>query len=140
MSDKVSGRRNATNLLITTGPDVCLTPMGGAMVPVAYSCVAFLEPAERLSSSVRNNTRLDFQLNTRSARITGHEPGTGKGVKVPGYLAYSHVETASSSVFSEGFAVVRDRDPAWLNHPTPGPQEPRREVEEHEIASAWDEA
>ncbi len=48
------------------------------MVPVAYSCVAFLEPAERLSSSVRNNTRLDFQLNTRSARITGTSPGPAR--------------------------------------------------------------
>ena len=32
---------------------------------------------------------------------------------------------ASSSVFSEGWAVVRDEDPAWMNRPDMGGTEER---------------
>lgn len=128
MSEQVSGRRDGSNIMVTTGPDVLLTPMGSGMVPVAYSSVAFFDPSERLSRSVRNNANNDFQLNTRSARMTGHEAGIGKGVVVPGHMAYSHVKTASSNVFSEGWAVVRNEDPAWMNHPDVGPTEPRRGI------------
>ena len=137
MSEKTSGRRDGVNIMVTTGPDVCWTPIGDTVVPVPYSCVAFFDPSARLSEDVRNNERLDFQLNTRSARITGHEPGTKKGVKVPGYKQYSHVRVASSSVFSHGWAVVRDKDPAWMNHPTPGPTEPRRSKATIAIPSLW---
>lgn len=138
MNDKVSGRRDATNIMVTTGPDVCWTPMGGGMVPVAYSCIAFLDPSVRVSGTVNNNSDNDFQLNTRSCRIIGHEPGTGKGVVVPGYKRYSHVKTASPTVFSEGWAVVRDGDPAWMNHPDEGPTEPRRGAGSVDIPSLWD--
>ncbi|AWN45338.1 hypothetical protein DK419_02550 [Methylobacterium terrae] len=137
MSKPVSGRREGSNLMVTTGPDVCWTPMGGGMVPVAYSCVVDLDGSERVSPDVRNNALKDFQLNTRAVRITGHEPGTGKGVVVPGYKKYSHVRTASSTVFSHGHAVVRDGDPCWINHPDLGPTEPQRTMRSVEIPSAW---
>ncbi|MQY49603.1 DUF4150 domain-containing protein [Rhizobiales bacterium RZME27] len=139
MSDKTSGRRDGVNIMVTTGPDVCWTPIGDKMVPVAYTCVAFLDPSKRLSDDVRNNKRLDFQLNTRSRKITGHEPGTGKGVVVPGHLKYSHVKTASSSVFANGWAVVRDKDPAWMNHADIGPIEPQRALETLIVKSVWDD-
>lgn len=139
MSTRVSGRRDAANIMVTTGPDVLLTPMGSGMVPVAYSVVAYFDPSVRLSGKVRNNSLNDFQLNARAAKITGHEPGTGKGVVVPGYLTYSHVKTASSTVYSEGWAVVRDGDPAWINHPDVGPTEPQRSLGTVEVVCLWDQ-
>jgi hypothetical protein len=126
MPGKISGRRAPTNIMVTCGPDVCWTPMGSGMVKVGYNSAAFMDPSKRLATSVFNNKRNDFMLNTRAAKIKGHKPGTGKGVKVAGYLTYSHVKTASGSVFAEGWAAVRDRDPAWINHPDIGPTEPRR--------------
>ena len=137
MSPPLSGRRDGSNIMVTTGPDVLWTPIGGEMVPVAYTSVAYFDPSVRLSNSVRNNANNDFQLNTRAARITGHEPGTGRGVIVAGYLTYSHARTASSSVYSEGWAVVRDGDPAWINHPDVGPEEPRRTSSQITVRNLW---
>ncbi len=125
MSDRISARRDDSNIIVSTGPDVCLTPMGSAMVPVAYSSVAFMGSSTRVSSSVRCNKRNDFQLNSRVGTSTGHEPGTGKGVKVPGYKGHALVIKASSSVFSEGWATCRHRDPAMINRPGPGATEPK---------------
>jgi Domain of unknown function (DUF4150) len=113
----VSARKCASNVIVSTGPDVCLTPVGGAVVPVAYSSIAFLDTAIRYSKSVRNNGKFDFQLNSRTSCSTGHEPGTGKGVVVPGYLGPAHVNVASRFVHSEGWATVSHRDPAWINRP-----------------------
>jgi hypothetical protein len=131
MAKEVSGRQQGGQYMIaSTGPDVCLTPMGSGMVPVAYCSVAFLDPAVRVSTSVRNNGGRDFQLNSRAATSTGHEPGTGRGVQETGYKGMAHAKTASATVFSEGWAVVRDSDPAWINHPGPGPTEDRRTMTE----------
>jgi Domain of unknown function (DUF4150) len=120
----VSARKCPSNVIVSTGPDVCLTPVGGGMVPVAYSSIAFLDTAIRYSKSVRNNGKFDFQLNSRTSCSTGHEPGTGKGVIVPGYLGPAHVDVASHFVYSEGWATCSHRDPAWINRPDPGPVEP----------------
>ena len=50
----------------------------------------------------------------------------GRGVKVPGYKGHAHAEVAASYVYSEGFATVSHRDPAWLNNPGLGPIEPNK--------------
>ncbi len=113
-------------MLVSKGPDVCLTPRGGTMVPVPYSVVAFMDGAIRVSKSVRNNGCYDFQLNSRCTQIKGHKQGVGKGVVVPGYQQYSHVRVASDFVYSEGFATVSHRDPAWINHPIPDRPSRRR--------------
>ena len=127
MATAVSGRQQGGQyMIVSTGPDVCLTPMGSAMVPVPYISGAFLAAALRISTSVRNNGGRDFQLNSRTAASFGHEAGVGMGVQQPGYKGMAHVQTASSTVYSEGWAVVRDGDPAWINHPDPGPPEPLR--------------
>jgi len=123
MTGKVSARQDAANVIVSKGPDVCWTPRGDSMVPVAYTSIAFLDTAVRVSNSVRNNGNYDFQLNSRCATSTGHEPGVGKGVVVPGYLGPAHTRTASDFVFSEGFATVSHRDPAWINRPDLGPSE-----------------
>ena len=115
----ISARKCASNVIASTSPDVCWTPVGSSVVPVAYSSVAFLDTAIRYSTSVRNNGKFDFQLNSRCATSTGHEPGVKKGVTIPGYLG-------PSFVFSEGWATCSHRDPAWINRPDPGPIEPEK--------------
>lgn len=126
MSVPISARKDGANIIASKGPDVCKTPMGSSMVPVPYMTMVTLGPSTRFAKSVRNNGNKDFNLNTRTSPVTGHEPGVGKGVKDPGYKGYAHVNTASKTVFSEGYAVVRHGDPAWINHPSVGPTEPRR--------------
>ncbi|NTJ44997.1 DUF4150 domain-containing protein [Agrobacterium larrymoorei] len=123
---KISARKCASNVIVSTTPDVCWTPVGSDVVKVGYSSIAFLDTAIRHSTTVRNNGKFDFQLNSRCSKSTGHEPGTKRGVVVPGYLGPAHVEVASHFVFSEGWATCSHRDPAWINRPDPGPVEPQK--------------
>lgn len=120
---KVSARKTHAHTIVSKGPDVCWTPRGNTRVKVAYNSIAFMDTAVRVSTSVRNNGDYDFQLNSRCATSTGHEPGIDKGVHKPGYLGPAHVDTAADFLYSEGFASVSHRDPAWINGPDIGPRE-----------------
>ncbi|WP_448956663.1 PAAR-like domain-containing protein [Labrys neptuniae] len=123
---RISARQNASNVIVSTGPDVCWTPRGGAMVAVPYTSIAFLDTAVRVSTSIRKNGDYDFQLNSRCAVSEGHEPGVGKGVVVQGYLGPAHVKTASHFLFTQGYATCSHRDPAWINRSDEGAQEPQK--------------
>jgi hypothetical protein len=100
--------------------------MGSSKVPVPYLSSATLDPAVRLANSVRENGRKDFTLNSRAGLTVGHDAGVLKGYVHPGYHSISHCKVASGTVYSEGWACVRDQDPAWVNRPNPGPVEPIR--------------
>ncbi len=126
MSVPISARKDGANIMVTKGPDVCKTPVGSSMVPVPYVTMVTLAPSIRTAKTVRNNGKHDFNLNTRTRLVTGHEPGVGKGVKDAGYKGYAHAKKGSATVFSEGWAVVRNGDPSWLNAASAGPKEPRR--------------
>lgn len=129
----ISARQDASNMLVSTAPDVLYTPDAGN-APVPYPVVtAPLDPSDWLSMSVRNNGNYDFQLNSRTTTIQGHQRGTNKGVKVRGYQKYSHVMVASDFVYSEGFATVAHMQDAWINHPERGPEEPRKPMTEVKI-------
>ncbi|KQO75102.1 PAAR-like domain-containing protein [Rhizobium sp. Leaf262] len=129
----ISARRDGANIMHCTGPDVCKTPMGSSMVPVPYMSMVSLGSSVRTSRTVRNNGQQDFQLNSRALVVTGHEPGIGKGVKVSGYKSHALAKKGSKTVFSEGWAVVRDSDPAWINRPGPGATESHRTMSEQKV-------
>lgn len=133
MSAPVSARKEGTYFIHSVAPDVCLTPMGSSMVPVGYNTISFMNTSVRTSRSVRNNGLQDFQVNTRTSMVIGHEPGTGKGVKVQGYKSHAVVKRGAPAVFSEGWAVVRDGDPAEINRPGPGRRETPRSKAAHKI-------
>jgi len=65
--------------------------------------------------------------------VRGHEPGVRKGVVVSGYKQYATIRQGSSTVFSEGWQVVRDGDPAWINRPDPGSVEGRQNAKRVKI-------
>ncbi|CUX57294.1 DUF4150 domain-containing protein [Agrobacterium tumefaciens] len=133
MAIPISARRDGANIMHCTGPDVCKTPMGSSMVPVPYMSMVALGSSVRTSRTVRNNGQQDFQLNSRALVVTGHEPGVGRGVKVNGYKSHALAKKGSKTVFSEGWAVVRDSDPAWINRPGPGGTEPHRTMGEEKV-------
>lgn len=133
MAVPISARRDGANIMHCTGPDVCKTPMGSSMVPVPYVSMVNLGSSVRTSRTVRNNGRQDFQLNSRALVVTGHEAGVGKGVKVNGYKSHALAKNGSKTVFSEGWAVIRDSDPAWINRPGPGSTEPHRGMGDEQV-------
>jgi len=133
MADRpISGRKDDWNYIASVGPDVCWTPMGSSVVPVPYDSFVTFERSVRTSKSVYNNQR-----DSRAYGVRGHEPGVRKGVVVSGYKQYATIRQGSSTVFSEGWQVVRDGDPAWINRPDPGSVEKRSSmiVTEHSYFS-----
>ncbi|QEN90081.1 DUF4150 domain-containing protein [Labrys sp. KNU-23] len=123
MTIPVSARKDATNFIASTGPDVCWTPIGDIMVPVPYLSIAFLDDSVRVSTDVEDNSLQDFHLNSRARTSQGHEPGTGKGVVIPGYLGYAAAVRSSSVIGVNGYSIVRDGDEAMINRPDPHPME-----------------
>lgn len=124
MAEMTNASEDSLDVIVSTGPDVCLTPVGSTMVPVAYCSVSFLGQSERLSSTVLDNDTPDFHLNSRVCTSTGHEAGTGAGVVVPGYQGEAFVQSASPTVFVDGWATTRHGDPAFINRPGAGATEP----------------
>ncbi len=134
MAAPITARKDGTNIIHCIAPDVCLTPP--QPVPVPYMSISFLNTSTRVSRSVRDNGKKDFQLNSRPTKTTGHEPGTKKGVKVPGHKSHSLAVKGAATVFSEGFAEIRDGDKAEVNRPGPGGTEPKRAKKQEELMVA----
>ncbi|MDZ5449888.1 PAAR-like domain-containing protein [Labrys sedimenti] len=126
MSIPISARVDGSHYTHSVAPDVCLTPMGSGMVPVPYNTIAFYDRCDGASRTVRNNGDHDFQINTRPIRCYGHEPGTGKGICVPGYVSHAVIKNGAPFVFSEGWQVVRDGDTGEINRPGRGLVEKER--------------
>ncbi|WP_320196887.1 PAAR-like domain-containing protein [Agrobacterium rosae] len=133
---KISARKCDSNVIVSTGPDVCRTPVGSDIVDVAYCSIAYLSTAVRHSTTVRNNGKFDFQLNSRTSTSTGHEPGVKRGTVVSGYKGPAHVEIASPFVFSGGWATCSHRDPAWINRQDVGPTEPEKQRTQAQVILA----
>lgn len=130
---RISARKDPSNVIVSCGPDVCWTPRGGSMQPVAYDSIAFLSTATRISTSVRNNGNYDFQLNSRCATSKGTEPGIGRGVVRPGWCGPAHVQEGSDYCYSEGYATCSHQDPAWINGPDEGPMESQKSETTEEV-------
>lgn len=118
MAYPISTRKSSSNYIYSTGPDVCLTPMGSSMVPVPYNSVVFFDKSARTISHVQDNYNSDFNMNARGQGILGHEPGTGKGIKVPGYKKFAGPINSTATVYTDGRQIVRDGDKAKINSPT----------------------
>jgi len=126
MSNNVSARKDGTNYIASTGPDVCKTPIGSSIVPVPYSSIAFLGSAARVNKTVNWNGRPDFLLNSRTPNSMGTEPGVKKGIAKSGHLGPAAVKVTTGSVFSSGWATASHKDKAVINMPSQGGQEKKR--------------
>ena len=126
MSNNVSARKDGSNYIASTGPDVCKTPVGSSIVPVPYSSIAFLGSAARVNKTVRMNGDPNFMLNSRTPSSLGTEPGVKKGVKKSGHLGPAAAKVVTGSVFSRKWAPAKHKDKAIINMASKGPVEKKR--------------
>ncbi len=126
MSNNVGARKDGSNYIASTGPDVCKTPVGSSVVPVPYASIAFLGSAARVSSNVKRNGKSDFMLNSRTPNSMGTEPGVKKGVAKSGHLGPSAVKVTTGSVFINGYASASHKDKATINMASQSPTEKKR--------------
>ncbi len=96
-------------------PDVCLTPIGSAVVPVPYLNVGKSSDTSKGPKSVKTDGKMPMVKTALYSKSTGDEPGVRKGVisgtikDVCEYMLYSF------DVKFEGKNVCRLGDPLFHN-------------------------
>lgn len=112
----LGARKDSQFRAVSMSPDVCLTPVGGAMVPVPYMISVNFEPSEKCTPSVRFNGKPVFVWDYSLApNVTGDEPGTGGGVQSGVNVGKVWADEASTNVRSERRRIVRHGDKCWMN-------------------------
>jgi hypothetical protein len=117
MADKRGANKSAEAKVVCLAPDVCLTPMGSSMVPVAYTIESRFNVAEMTAKAVNFGGLPVFNMGSHLPKVTGDERGVGGGIisgvnmgcckPIPG----SH----SNSLRIEGEWLVRHGDLMEMN-------------------------
>jgi len=109
-------------LVVSLAPDVCLTPMGGAMVPVPYMIVARLEDAEETYDGYLVRGKPAFTMASLIPHCEGDEAGTGGGVLSGVNQGYCRPVEHSTTMMAGGHWLVREGDLFAMN--CAGPEGP----------------
>ena len=109
-------RDTSEGLVISTCPDVCLTPRGAAMVPVPYSIVAKQSDDANTAKSVLMTSLRTHTTGSIITTCKGDAPGTGKGVKSGTVEGICEPMTFSTTVRAEGKNVIRHNDKWHMNN------------------------
>jgi hypothetical protein len=112
----IGARKDMIIYSVTVAPDVCLTPMGGGMVPVPYQLFADLSGSVKCIDSVRFNEKPCYVFDHSLAPVVrGDEPGTGGGVVSGVNVGRVWADVASTNVRAARRRVVRVGDLNWMN-------------------------
>ena len=130
---------------VLTTVDVCLTKIGKSTVPIPYTNIARSEDAAQTASTVFINGHPVCHKNSIFAKSTGDEPGNRKGIKSGTITEKAEFVTASSNVYIEGIAAVRQGDYMVSNNgntapmPLSQPGAPRPKTNRLEDVNGLDE-
>ena len=102
-------------IVINTAPDVCLTPMGGQMVPVPYNITCTFDVAVMTSSNVNYGGLPAFTMDSRLPTVKGDEPGVGGGVVSGVNLGFCKPVQHSGTYRVNGAWVIRHGDQMDMN-------------------------
>jgi len=105
-----------SDAVTVSGPDVCLTPAGPALVPVPYTNVARSASLVDGTRSVRVNGGMAAVDGCSYGRSTGDETGVGKGVGSKTVAGRAEFINCSFDVSMEGRGVCRNLDPMTQNN------------------------
>jgi len=117
MAKESATAKDAQFLLISVLPDVCFTPSKPPHgVPVPYSIMHDMSKSLRCSPSVFFRGKPAYLHETSYVdKVTGDEPGAGKGVISGTHTQTSRSRQYSSSVYINGKRMVRTGDMVWMN-------------------------
>ena len=90
--------------------DVCLTKIGKPVVPIPYTNIARSADAAKTASTVFVNGNPICHKDSIFSKSTGDQPGNRKGIKSGTITEKAEFITASSNVYIEGVAAVRQGD------------------------------
>ncbi|TKC98280.1 PAAR-like domain-containing protein [Polyangium fumosum] len=131
-------RKCGEAMVVSIAPDVCLTPVGNAMVPVPYQIIGRLENAEGTDPKHLVCGKPAFTMGSRIPHVEGNEAGTGGGLISGVNRGYCRAVEHSSTFMSGDHWLVREGDLFAMN--CAGPDGPAntygRLVITNEVASA----
>jgi len=99
----------------TVFPDVCLTPIGKAVVPIPYANTGVSADTVKGPKSVKTDGVMPMVKAALYSKSTGDEPGTRKGVASGTIKDVCEFMMYSFDVKFEGRNVCRLADPLWHN-------------------------
>lgn len=94
--------------IVCLAPDVCLTPIGNAVVPVPYMIVSQLDWSERTVSNTQLTGMAAFTMASRTNKVTGDEPGVKGGVKSGVNRGWCRPISKKTSVFVGGRELIQN--------------------------------
>lgn len=101
--------------ILTTGPDVCLTPMGNSVVPIPYSNTATSADTSQGSASVAMDGNPIMLKGSVFSKSTGDEPGKNGGISSGVTKGKAKFVNFSNDVFVDGKPACRRLDPMVSN-------------------------
>lgn len=96
-------------------PNICLTVVGPATVPIPYPSIAQLADATKTSTTVKAGGKAIILKDSEVGSTTGDAAGSSGGVTSGGTGGKCTFTQGSSSVKVNGQAVVRMGDPTQQN-------------------------
>lgn len=124
--------------ILTTSPDVCLTPVGNSVVPIPYTNVARSADTSQGSSSVCMDGNPIMLKGSLFSKSTGDEPGTAGGISSGVTGGKAKFVNYSSDVFVDGKPVCRRLDPMVSNLSASGNTPPAPLLQENLTARGKD--
>lgn len=105
--DRSAARKDGKGGVITClAPDVCKTPVGDKVIPIPYMITSQLMWTEREAQTVKFGGLKAFNMNSRTNKVVGDEPGTVGGIKSGVNRGYCKPITNHMTVTVEGFQLV----------------------------------
>lgn len=94
--------------IVCLAPDVCLTPIGNAVVPIPYMIISDLAWSETTSADTLFTGQKAFTMDSRTEKVTGDEPGSKGGVKSGVNKGHCRPISKKTSVFVNGAELIQN--------------------------------
>lgn len=108
MSRSAARLTNGQNIIVCLSPDVCMTPIGSAIVPVPYMIMAKLDWSTRTESKITFGGEEAFTMASRTTKVTGNEAGAAGGVASSVNVGWCRPQSNKSNFFVAGHQVLQD--------------------------------
>ena len=109
-------RDTEEGIVVSTQPDICLTPNGAAMVAVGYNIWAKQADDARTTPTVKLTSLRSHNMGSFITTCHGDEAGVGGGTKSGTHNGICEPKEHSATVFSEGKQMIRHTDEWWMNN------------------------
>ncbi|MEJ6405119.1 DUF4150 domain-containing protein [Yoonia sp. 2307UL14-13] len=111
-----AARHSGKDAVITClAPDVCKTQVGSAVVPIPYMIISKLDWSDKTVSSTKLTGLEAFNMDARTNKVTGDEPGKLGGVKSGVNQGWCRPQSNKTSVFVDGAELLQNNNLCEMN-------------------------